>query len=119
TQCGTTEDDNCPLVYNPDQEDSDNDGVGDACDNCPDTPNPDQWDVNQDGIGDACDDSTADAGARHMNLNARLHRMVAAKTMDSDAFLSAYKGSAPDALRALRAALRERMGLSGSPARRV
>ncbi len=34
--------------------DSDHDGVPDCHDNCPTVPNPDQRDTNHDGIGDAC-----------------------------------------------------------------
>ena len=72
--------DNCPLVFNPDQNDADSDGLGDACDdctdtdgdgfgdpgyqantcpedNCPDIYNPDQADSDEDGIGDVCDEN--------------------------------------------------------------
>ncbi|MEY2512138.1 MAG: hypothetical protein QOE26_2901 [Verrucomicrobiota bacterium] len=34
--------------------DTDGDGIPDAIDNCPATPNPDQADSNGDGVGDAC-----------------------------------------------------------------
>jgi len=59
--------DNCISLSNPDQEDVDSNGAGDACedfdgdriknskDNCPDHPNRSQKDEDGDGIGDVCD----------------------------------------------------------------
>jgi hypothetical protein len=47
--------DNCAMVYNPDQSDVDGDSIGDLCDNCPEIANPDQADADGDGAGDVCD----------------------------------------------------------------
>jgi hypothetical protein len=58
--------DNCPHHFNPDQKDTNKDGLGDICDqdsdglenlldNCPQVFNPDQLDADGDEAGDACD----------------------------------------------------------------
>jgi probable HAF family extracellular repeat protein len=66
----------CPAHYDPDQLDSDSDGLGDACnhavdgdrdgwadalDNCPLAPNNGQEDGDGDGEGDACEPGSSDA----------------------------------------------------------
>lgn len=48
--------DNCYLIPNVDQKNSDKDRHGDACDNCKAVENPLQRDTDQDGLGDECDD---------------------------------------------------------------
>jgi hypothetical protein len=53
------EDDNCPAFYNPNQENSDSDTVGDSCDNCILVTNPLQEDTDGDAIGDSCDNCLA------------------------------------------------------------
>lgn len=52
--------DNCPDEPNPDQQDADLDGFGDACDLCSDISDPDQTDSDGDGWGDACDNCPDD-----------------------------------------------------------
>jgi len=67
--------DNCPIVKNGDQLDSDGNGRGDACDgdmdgdgiadaddDCPFISDPLQADSNEDGVGDVCDPNLAVSG---------------------------------------------------------
>ena len=67
--------DNCPLISNADQLDTDNDNIGNSCDtdddndgildlddNCPLTSNADQADFDGDDIGDVCDEDIDNDG---------------------------------------------------------
>ena len=65
-----TADDNCPNLYNPNQEDADSDGVGNACDNCPLVANPNQADSNNNFIGNACE-----SPASKVNMEIESHEL--------------------------------------------
>lgn len=80
--------DNCQDDSNPDQTDTDNDGIGDACDNCPSIANNNQLDSDNDGIGDACQTqagaNTGFVGVSTNNPLAKFH------VEDGDVFVSNF-----------------------------
>lgn len=76
--------DNCPLVANPDQDDTEDkpDRKGDACDNCPTVPNPEQTDTDDDGMGDTCDPDADNDGV--INAHDNCIRVKNADQRDTD-----------------------------------
>jgi hypothetical protein len=62
--------DNCPLVANPSQQNSDGDLLGDACDNCPFYATANTTDTDGDGRGNECEcgDQTGDGRNNVLDL---------------------------------------------------
>ncbi|EDP97803.1 hypothetical protein U8527_05615 [Kordia algicida OT-1] len=83
---GVIANDNCQDVSNPDQTDTDNDGIGDACDNCPTTANNDQLDDDGNGVGNACQGlAGANVGFVGISTNTPMSKL---HVEDGDVFIS-------------------------------
>jgi len=98
--------DNCPDVDNPQQEDLDSDGQGDACDgdddgdgvadatdNCAGVANPAQADNDADGRGDDCDADDDDDGIADAQDNCALHANPDQRDTDEDGAGDACDGA--------------------------
>ncbi|XP_033634735.1 cartilage oligomeric matrix protein-like [Asterias rubens] len=79
--------DNCPLVGNPTQDETDDmDDVGTQCDNCIRVFNPDQIDTDRDGMGDACDDDIDNDGVPNSDDNCVYNQNPYQWDTDDDGF---------------------------------
>jgi hypothetical protein len=75
--------DNCPSAENKDQQDTDQDGLGDACDDCRDVSGR-QADRDGDGVGDPCDDCADVKNADQRNGDGDLEGDACDKDADND-----------------------------------